>query len=297
MTSDNSTTPPARHRVAVVGSLTRDVVTLEGRRATQIGGVVWHAAAILAGLGVETAIATCLAPGDSKLRAALAARGIALHGQDDAATTVFHNDYDAEGARSQRVGHVAAPIRAPAITRAIAGADFVHLGPLHPDDIAPDGIAAVLDSGARIALDAQGYTRAIAAGRVVPALSERLAELLPACAILKADRGEAALIVGSDDPMLAAGRLAARHPAMEVLITCSLDGIVLAAEGAVHRLECTPVDTLDPTGAGDVFLASYLRARLGAEAPRVAADFALANTAAELAAPSRLVGIDEVDWP
>ena len=268
-------------RIAVIGSLTRDVVTVEGRRTTQLGGVVWHAGAILAGLGVETAIATCLPPGDGALRAALAARGIELHGQDDASSTEFHNDYDAEGRRRQRVGHLAAGIGAAAISGAIRGADMVHLGPLHPDDIASEGLAAVRASPARIALDAQGYTRAIRHGRIVPALSDRLAELLPACAVLKADRGEAALIVGAEDPLIAAGRLAERHPGLEVLITCSVDGIVLAADGVAHRLDCTPVETLDPTGAGDVFLASYLRARLRGDAPTAAAGFALGNTADE----------------
>ena len=282
-------------RVAIIGSLTRDVVTVEGRRTTQLGGVVWHAGAILAGLGVETAIATCLPPGDDVLRAALEARGIELHGQDDVSTTDFHNDYDGEGARSQRVGHVAAPIGEAAITEAIQGADIVHLGPLHPGDISPEGLAAVRATGTRIALDVQGYTRAIRDGRIEAALSDRLAELLPACAVIKADRGEAALIVGADDPVIAAGRLAERYPAMEVLITCSVDGIVLAAEGVVHLLDCTPVETLDPTGAGDVFLASYLRARLRGDAPTGAAGFALGNTADELAAPSRLVSIDSPD--
>ncbi len=279
-------------RIAVIGSLTRDEVTVAERRTRQLGGVVWHAGAILASLGVETAIATCLPAGAGEARAALSTRGIELHDQDDVSTTDFHNDYDAAGHRTQRVGHVARPIRRAAVAGAIAGADIVHLGPLHPDDIADSALDSVRAAPARLALDVQGFTRAIRDGRIVPELSDRLGPLLPACHVVKADRGEAALIVGSDDPVVAAERFAERFPGLEVLITCSVDGIVLAADGAPHRLDCRPVETLDPTGAGDVFLAAYLRARLRGDPPIAAAGFALGTTAAELANPSRLVELD-----
>lgn len=76
--------------------------------------------------------------------------------------------------------------------------------------------------------------------------------------ILFPSRDEAAFLTGEEDPERAAATLASQFPV--VVVTCDVEGAVLAVEGTVTRVAAMPVAVVDATGAGDAFVGGFLDA-------------------------------------
>ncbi len=278
--------PPRPLRAVVVGTLTRDRNEVGGRVFHRIGGAVWHAGTVLADLGVRTVVVTRIAAEDEDLVAALRAAGVEVRWQPSARTTTFVNRYPAENwdLRTQLVPAVADPIQASALAQALEGADLAFLGPLHPDDLAEDIVTAF--GGRRpsvVAIDVQGYTRTIRDSVVAPGLDRRLADMSAACDVIKAGRDEASLITGAPGAERATEALAAAHAGREIVVTCGAGGAFVAYAGRLHYEPAVPAEIVDPTGAGDIFLAAYVAKRLEGRGVAAAASFAADFTARRLA--------------
>ena len=287
-----------RPRVVVIGSLTRDQIVHDGTRVCHIGGVVWYAGTTLARLGVEARVVTRVAPEDRKLGKAFEAASIKVWLGSSSKTTTFLNEYTAKSPdeRKQRLLALADSIQPSDLAEALTDADLVYLGPLHPTDLSHGTLSLVRrKSSFRLALDVQGYTRFVQNEHVLPRLDGRLPSLLDACDIIKASEEEACLITGLSDASSAAVNLARSHPCLEVVVTCGANGVYLAQRGTVTFVEAKQVDVADPTGAGDVFFASYIARRMKdtftRKAPdiRMAAEFAVDSTAKWLLDPDRNV--------
>ncbi len=76
--------------------------------------------------------------------------------------------------------------------------------------------------------------------------------------LLCANEVEAVSYTRTPDPVSAARELARHVPA--AVVTCGQDGVIAAegAAGAVLRVPAFPVTAIDPTGAGDVFVAALM---------------------------------------
>lgn len=277
-------------RVVVIGSLTKDQVVHDGTRTHQIGGVVWYAGTTLARLGVETRVVTRTASKDRELAKALEAAGVEIRPGSSAQTTTFVNEYTAKihDGRTQRVLAMADSIQASDLEEALTDADLVYLGPLHPTDLSDGALSLVRRKASfRLALDVQGYTRLVQNGRVLPRLDGRLPTLLDACDVIKASEGEACLITGLSNASSAAVDLARSHPDLEVVVTCGAKGAYVAQDEKVDFVESKNIVVSDPTGAGDVFFASYLAHRLNGTSTRRAAELATDFAARWLVDPDR----------
>ena len=274
----------------VIGSLTEDRVVHEGTRTRQIGGVVWYAGTTLARLGVETRVVTRTASKDRELGKALEAAGVELRLCLSAQTTTFVNEYTAKihDGCTQRVLAMADPIRASDLEAALTDADLVYLGPLHPTDLSDGALSLVRRKASfSLALDVQGYTRFVQNERVLPRLDGRLPSLLDACDVIKANEEEACLITGLPNASSAAVDLARGHPGLEVVVTCGAKGAYVAQHEGMSFVESNNVVVSDPTGAGDVFFASYLAHRINGASTRQAAELATDFTARWLVDPDR----------
>jgi ribokinase len=97
--------------------------------------------------------------------------------------------------------------------------------------------------------------------------AERLMDWLPAASTLLANRDEASVLSGVDDPAEAAQRLAARFA--RVVVKCGGQGAVTAEKDGqsgrvtleqivLEQVSAEPVTVLDSTGAGDAFAAGLL---------------------------------------
>jgi sugar/nucleoside kinase (ribokinase family) len=268
-----------RPAVVIAGSVTRDLIHRGGGTVARIGGTVWYAGLTLARLGFPTRIVTRLGAGESGIRIALAEAGLEARIEPSTTSTVFHNSYGDGGPddRVQAVETVAEPISAQALSAALGNAALCYLGPLHPGDLSA-AVASRLD-GFPIALDVQGYTRRIDHGRVLAEVAPALTPLLASAKIIKASAAEACLIAETADPAEAARRLAGGREDVEILVTCGGDGVHMVAGGEPHHLGAVPLGDVDPTGAGDIFLAAYLAGRLIGETAFDAAGLAARHAA------------------
>jgi sugar/nucleoside kinase (ribokinase family) len=254
-------------RVLVVGSITRDTNIFDGFAQHTYGGTALYAARTYADFGIDVRLVTRLAAVD---RTPIAEQlpSAELIAQPSAVTTTFENSYGADDERSQRVAAIAAPIEHR--DDYFAGIDWLHLGPLHPADLADAWLTRHL--GYPVGLDLQGFARRIADERVIADVDPRIVDLLPRLQWLKASRSEWR-------PLLTHLHLAqtsrpTRGPVESLVTDGAAGGDLLSGEtDNVHWSAAPPVEHCDPTGAGDVFFAAYLVHRVGrGVVPSVAAD-------------------------
>lgn len=191
-------------------------------------------------------------------------------------TTTFENTYREDGTRVQRAPRLATPL--PFVADAVEGVDWVHLGPLHPDDVDP---AWYRVASVPLALDLQGLTRRIVDGSVEPGVDHRLADWSSRFTWLKGSIREWKLI---EDALGASA--SALGAVAERLVTRGIDGgNLLAADRTEVWKAAPPVAHRDPTGAGDVYFAAYLferhigtpAATAAARAARFTSEFLLAR--------------------
>ncbi len=283
----------------LVGSLTRDRVLLRGRRWSQPGGAPWHAGLAL-GLWEEgqtpspSMRLTAIAQAGPWVRRfalpGLAASGVAWHGPATASDTVFVNRYEGDErqqrllSRARSLAETDLPPRRP---------DGVIVSPLFPDDVALDGIGRLGERGAFVGVDAQGLLRRVDARGRVRTSAARLAESPAGAQAIKFSLAEFQAVAGRADWQQAA-REFARAMRSEVLVTCGSDGALLATpESSAETSGLSVRGRADTTGAGDVFLAGYVRARCAGTAP--AAAVAEASATAQALLQRRLTAAADAD--
>jgi sugar/nucleoside kinase (ribokinase family) len=119
-------------------------------------------------------------------------------------------------------------------------------------------------SGARLLIDAQGLVRRAETGPLRK--DGGIGSALRHVAILKLNEGEAAALAGGTD---AASLRRLEVP--EVILTLGSRGSLVVTADADEFVGATPVETADPTGAGDAFAAAYLWFRAEELRPKAAA--------------------------
>jgi sugar/nucleoside kinase (ribokinase family) len=251
--------------VAIVGSTVRDVVYLPGRAPTRsTGGSPLFAARALAALGVRPGIATrCDDPALAEPIAELASP-LCLKLDASVVQSVLH--YREDGERDHELADIGVAWTAEDITTwaapALAGATWVHAGTQRGGDLGPAVLAALAAGGRRVALDAQGPLRRPQTGPLV-LLDALDGELLHHVQALKLSEHEALAAYRTVD----AAAIRALSNVPEVLVTFGEVGAAIASESGSATVSSTPVSGVDPTGAGDAFLASYAYARAQGSEP------------------------------
>ena len=253
--------------VAVVGNLSRD--TIDGA-APRVGGAPFHAARALRLLGGGSRIvARCAAEDRRSLVSPLAALGVPFDWLAAPATTAFRIDYDGED-RAMAIEDPGSPWTL-ADVRAVGRVEWVQVGALTRADFPPD-VLAWLARDRRIALDGQALVRPATIGPLVPD-ADFDPELLRCVTALKLNEQEVEALGGEE----AVTALAVP----ELLLTHGSTGSLVVARGVRERIPVRRVETDDPTGAGDAFLAAYAWARAHGHRPASAARHA-ATTAARV---------------
>ena len=253
--------------IAVIGNLARD--TIDGA-PPRVGGAPFHAARALRLLGGSSRIVARCAQADRRaLLGPLAALGVAHSWVAAPTTASFELRYTGEE-RTMTVLDPGAPWTLED-ARSVGRADWVHVGALTRDDFPLDALAA-LARDRRLALDGQALVRPGAAGPLVlDAAFDR--ELLRHVTALKLNEEEVEAL-GGEQAVMELG-------VPELLLTHGSTGALVLARGARERVPVRRVETDDPTGAGDAFLAAYVWARASGHRPGSAARHA-ATTAARV---------------
>ena len=262
----------------VVGSITRDTI-IDTRAVDSVvrkpGGTSFYATSAYARLGASVSVLSRLAADDEAWVRSRLPEGVDLHVQPSAATTSFENRYDGDD-RTQRVGPLAPPIDVDADL--VRNADWIHLGPLHPADLASGWYRGTT---APLALDVQGIVRHVEGERVVPRAIPDLADRLRSLRWLKAGLDEWQVVL--DALRCTEPEAVDRLNGAEILRTEGRrGGAVLAARCPLSTWLPSPlVEHRDPTGAGDVYFAAYLFHRAGRALPMSDAALAAARFVSE----------------
>ncbi len=253
--------------IAAIGNLAKD--TVDGGRL-RAGGAPFHAARALRLLGGSSRIVARSAEADRRfLVGPLAALGVPWKWLAAPSTTTFEIHYDGEE-REMTIGDAGSPWTLDDVA-AVGRAEWVQVGGLTRGDFPPDVLAA-LARDRRLALDGQALVRPASTGRLVLD-AEFDPDVLAHVTALKLNEEELEVLGGEER--------AVELGVPELLLTQGSTGALLIARGVRERIPVRRIETADPTGAGDAFLAAYAWARAAGHRPVSAARHA-ATTAARV---------------
>ncbi len=224
----------------VVGHVTKDL--LDG--GYTLGGTATYSALTAKGLGLRVAVVTAAGP-DIDLGSIF--QGIDLVCLPSPTTTTFRNLYRGEE-RTQFLYAHATPLRPEAVPLPWRTAPIVHLGPV-AQEMGEEIIG--LFPRSLLGLTPQGWLRGWdEEGRIHPLKWEGAPVALPEVDVL---------ILSEEDLAGEAGALRShlKVPGM-VVITRGAKGATLYYRGGEDRLPAPPAQLVDPTGAGDIFAATFL---------------------------------------
>ena len=270
-------------RIAVIGLTVADVIVLpdsEPREATG-GGTLFAARALADQRGRPPAVATrCHA---ARLAAPILPFCERLYLRLDETSFRSVLRYRPDGEREHALAGLGSPWSAddleglaPTVLR---DATWIHAATQGSRDFGPEALRVLARGGRHLVLDAQGPLREAKLGplHLTGALG---ADLLAHVQALKLSEEEALAAFGTLDP----SEIAKRTGVAEVLVTLGATGAQVAAGPDRGSVSSSPVTGVDPTGAGDSFLALYADGRAEGLSPLAAADAACADVSAVLAA-------------
>ena len=245
--------------VAVIGSTTIDENIAPAGRWRKIGGVTTYSGITYRRHGVATTIVSNIARKNRDIVAALEKENIIVCNGRTRQTTHFVNQSTADE-RRQSIPLRSASIKTDRLPGVIERVSCIHLGPLHPDDIDPGVIEMIKLAKLPVVFDVQGYTRRIKGEGISTGVSQRLSEVLKISQIIKSNKFELEAILDFFD--LDISELIRTYNIEECVVTCGKrGGFVQDKKGNSHSYKAPQVESADPTGAGDVFLAAYLLSR------------------------------------
>ena len=243
--------------MAVIGNLTRDLVDGGPPR---VGGAPYHAARALRLLGGRSRVLARCAEADRRpLLPPLVALGVPVLWRAAPTTASFALTYGGEERELELVAASSPWTHEDAL--AVGRSEWVQIGALTRDDF-PTDVLALLARDRRLALDGQALVRPSRLGKIEldPDFDQ---SVLRHVRVLKLAQDEVEAL-GGEDAVAGLG-------VPELLLTYGSQGATLVSGGRREQIAIRRVDTPDPTGAGDAFLAGYVWARAASHRPLSAA--------------------------
>lgn len=234
---------PAPVDYLLIGHIAADLV-LGGRI---LGGTVSYAARTAHAFGLRVGVLTSAAPDEPLLdELRQYAQVIAVPA---AQTTTFENIYTPEG-RKQYLRAMAAPIQLSHVPLEWLDTPLIHIAPI-TDDLTYHMIPAFSGKG-RILITPQGWMRRRAEDDRVHFKRWFDPDILK----------HVDVVVFSEEDIIAAPDL---EPAFAQAVDCCIvtrsdQGGTYYLKSQNHRYQAVEAKTVDPTGAGDIFAASFLAA-------------------------------------
>jgi sugar/nucleoside kinase (ribokinase family) len=246
--------------IGVVGSTTIDKIIAEDHSFLKLGGVTTYAGITYHRHGIPAFIISNMAEQDLEVMSNLHAEDSIVCSAKSDLSTYFVN-FDRGGRRYQQLLQQAGSIRISQIHAIVDRVDGLHLGPLHPLDIEKGALKSLLNLNLKIFLDAQGYTRKVKNKKIYRSVSVQMATGLTLAHIVKANEAEYNAILAFYQMTLA--DLVRRFEIEEFVVTLGdKGGFVQKLNGETFHYDAALIKKpVDPTGAGDVFLAAYIASR------------------------------------
>ena len=272
---------PEPFDIAFLGNYTKDtIISAAGTRVVD-GGAFNYGAHVAAAMGLRGAAITRLAREDWHVVEGLERLGVTVFAEATPHSTCLKLVYPGADV-DQRVIHVTSTAGAFTVEQAAqARAGAVVVGGSFRGEVPLPVIEALASSGARLAVDVQGWVRVVRDGTLVKEPWTEREAVLARVDILKTDAVEAEMLTGQADIHRAAEMLAALGPS-EIVLT-HRDGLLVLADGQFHEAGFYPAELVGRSGRGDTCLASYTAKRLSAP-PAEATVWAAALTSLKMEA-------------
>ena len=254
-------------RLGVWGNLTLDELDRNGLRVVRPGGSALFSSLSAAVLGAKVYIVSSV--GNDYPRSVLAnlkRKGVDLAGVKEfrGFSTRFKISYSAN-LRSLELIHPGKKIGA---NNGASSLDAIHLGPVF-GEVGRDVLARARRRCKFLSVDVQGLLREVDARGRVRLVRRNIDPFLSECNLLKATEEEARVLAPAATLLSSATRLL-RKGAEYAIVTRGLHGSLLLRrdDGAIQMPSIPKSRVLDPTGAGDIFVGSWITTFQSVRDPR-----------------------------
>jgi len=260
-------------KVAVIGPVCKDLNIVKGKAHSQPGGAAYYTGEALACLGVETVVFGTF--GNEKAGWLKGFKAGLVHIPAEG-TIRFVNEYPdtGTGARIQRAEIYKNEIKIKDIQPSqLAGLDYLILGPLIYHNISRP-LVEELSGYSKLILAAQGTIRYLEGERIVWKNPDNVLGMMPFVDYVFLDDNELKFISRRDEISRAA-RFLQEKGAGKVIVTQGEQGSRIFLEDKDYKITSFPAqEVVDPTGAGDSYLAGFVKALELFDDPSTQGEFA-----------------------
>lgn len=251
-------------RIGVYGNLTLDEIDQNGEHLVRPGGSALYSSLAAAYLGARVSIFSSIGRDYPRnILSSISSHLIDIAGvkKFDSLSTRFRISYSADSRRLEVV-HPGQRLKPGRILRSLQA---IHLGPVF-NEIGLDTLTYARRHAEFLTLDVQGLLRTMGQDGVVRLVRKSVNPLLSKCNLVKATEEEARVIAPASTIVATARRLL-RQGAQYAIITRGRSGSLLVKKyGGAFRIPSVPEPrVVDRTGAGDIFIGSWLATFMSVE--------------------------------
>lgn len=248
-------------KVALIGPIAKDQITIDSKFFVQIGGIPYYTGVALKSLGAEevTLYATCGSKDQAWAKENLYGLNINFLPADHTLVSNIAYSSVKPDVRDSFIEPYSNTIKAePDLLAALEHFDWIILGPLFHDDIDFELFRGLHHK--LLAMDNFGMFTYSEGGKMIRRNPGNLLQVLPFLKYLFLDREEAYFVSGCRDVAMA-GRFLQSKGVENMIITDGSQGSHLFIGHKYYQVPAfTPRHIADTTGAGDTYMAAYLRA-------------------------------------
>ncbi|MFX1327817.1 MAG: hypothetical protein ACFE91_06705 [Promethearchaeota archaeon] len=271
--------------IVIIGHLAKDVIELDGKSYTSLGGSVYYGGIAGSHMGLKVAIITRLREKDFPLLEIFKKNGIKYYFHPSNETSGLRNIYSSSNVENRNYEPLgfAGLFEIQEIPE--INTKFFIIGPIISGEIDKKLLDYLYNKYPdNLCLDIQGFIRAIEDNRIIYRnLSDKeKRQILSKVKVLKLDQNEAAVLTNQSDIDQASKELSELGTS-EILITHQ-KGITVNVNGEIFMAPWKNKSSEGRTGRGDTAFISYLGSRITKD-PKESLKFAAALTSLKLEAP------------
>ncbi len=253
-------------RIGVYGNLTLDELDRNGQLMVRPGGSALYSSLAAVSLGASVSVFSNIGRDyPNRILSLMKSRGIDVTGvkKFDGLTTRFRISYRGD---SRKLGLIHPGQRLKPADRP-RSLEAIHLGPVFME-VGLDVLNYARRHSRFLSLDVQGLLRTLDRDGSVRLVRRSIGPFLSKCNLVKATEEEARVMAPAATTVATARRLL-RKGAQYVIITRGRSGSLLVRKdgGALHITSVPEDKVVDLTGAGDIFIGSWLATFLAVKDP------------------------------
>jgi len=248
-------------KIAVLGPIAKDFTTVDGKLSIHIGGIPYYVAVALKNLGVNYVVAYVTASKEDKKWLTKNFEGVKVKHLPAGKTLESHMEYSTSNPdeRKQVIKCYPNTIELTiSLIKELNAFDYIILGPLFHDNIPLELFSKLKDKNlihGNFGMFTYGEK-----GKFIKKHPENLVKVLPFLKYLFLDKNEAEFVSGKKG-IKASAKFFQEHGLINMIITEGSKGSHLFIGKKYYKIPAFPSKRLiDPTGAGDTYLAAFVRA-------------------------------------